>query len=73
MTFHEICNRVIAAAKHAPQNSGLQYAAAYAKAGLGMTDPEMIRVQKLYIDSNLSSWRGPEAREVKYQLRKRSK
>ena len=69
MNFKTICQRVIDAAKAAPGNSGLQYAAGYAKAGLHMTDPEAIRVQRLYIDSNLGSWRGEEARTVKKALR----
>ena len=66
--FKEVCQTVMEAAKKAPTNSGLQYAAAYAKAGLAMTSVEEIKTQALYVSANLSTWRGLEARETKKKL-----
>lgn len=68
MTFHDCCRRVIAAASAFKPGTDIQYAAAYAQAGLSLTAAEEIRVQALYIRSNLSKWRGTEAREVKAAL-----
>jgi hypothetical protein len=50
----------------------LQYAAAYARIGIGMTG-ERRRIQALYILSNLRTWRGEEAQTVKAVLREASK
>ena len=47
----------------------LGYAQAYAEAGLGLSDEDSIRVQVLYILSNLSTWKGEKAREVKAILK----
>ncbi len=47
---------------------GTEYAKTYAAAGLEMTD-EDLRVQVLYVLSNLQYWRGPIAREVKQALK----
>jgi hypothetical protein len=72
MTFDEACRAVVRAAKGAKPGHGLQYAAAYAQAGIGMTGEER-RVQALYILSNLTTWRGEEAQQVKAVLREASK
>ena len=45
------------------------YAKAYAQAGLRMTDREEIRVQALYILSNMTGWRGEQATLVRTTLR----
>lgn len=68
MTFDECCNAVIKAAREKPSNYFLQYAASYARAGIGMTG-EKARVQALYILSNLAYWRGEKAKEVKAALK----
>lgn len=69
VAFNEVCLRVCNAAKNNPNNSNLQYAAGYASAGRRMHDREEIRVQALYILSNLQYWRGDEARTVKALLK----
>jgi len=61
-TFFDACRDVIA---HCPN----EYAKSYARAGLGMTDPEEIRTQALYILVNTSRWRGDQARTVKAELK----
>ena len=43
------------------------YAQTYAQAGIGM-EGETLRIQILYVLSNLQSWRGEQAREVKKEL-----
>lgn len=63
--FNDACKRVCRAAKSAKPGSLIHYAATYASAGRHMTDRREIRVQALYILSNLSHWRGDEARTVK--------
>lgn len=68
MTFDECCMEVLRASRENPKNSGLQYAAAYASAGIGMTGEER-RVQALYILNNLQTWRGNRAREIKAQFK----
>lgn len=62
MTFDDACKLILADPKANP------YAQTYARAGIGMTG-EMQRVQALYILSNLSHWRGPEAKNVRARLR----
>jgi hypothetical protein len=42
-----------------------EYAKAYAQAGLSMSSMDYIKVQALYILSNLSGWRGENAKVVK--------
>jgi hypothetical protein len=64
-TFHQCCEKVVAAVVASKPGSLMRYAAAYAQAGREMDDPEYIRVQCLYILNNLGHWRGEEAREVK--------
>ena len=65
--FAEACQRVLLD----PKTDG--YAKAYAKAGLGMTDLQEIKVQSLYILNNLQHWRGDTARMVKEVFRHFSK
>lgn len=60
--FHNACRSVV-------MNCSNPYAQAYAKAGLELTTPDAIRVQCLYILSNLSHWRGDEARRIKLILK----
>jgi hypothetical protein len=62
LAFNEACQRVLA---HCPD----QYAKAYAKAGLSMTDRDEMRAQALYILCNTAHWRGDEAKIVKACLR----
>jgi hypothetical protein len=50
----------------------LNYAVNYCKAACGMTGEEL-RVQCLYILSNLSQWRHPKAKEVRAALKATSK
>lgn len=60
-TFHAVCRTVI-------EESNNEYAKSYASAGLSMDDDEEIRVQALYIRSNLDHWRGPVAKQAKSHL-----
>ncbi len=62
MTWDDACNAILAA----PKANG--YAKAYAKAGLGMVNPER-RVQALYILNNIRHWRAPSARQVRAALK----
>lgn len=66
MTFDEACKLILDDPKSDP------YAKTYAKAGIGM-EGEMRRVQALYILSNLSHWRNPQAKEIRALLREASK
>ena len=50
----------------------LNYAVGYASDGLGMTDPETIRVQCLYILNNMSGWRGDTATECRITFKRLS-
>lgn len=63
LAFGECCQRVL----RSPKTDG--YAKAYAKAGLSMTDREMIRVQALYILSNIEHWRSDDAKMVRTELK----
>ena len=49
-------------------NTSLNYAVNYCKAALGMSGHELA-VQCLYILNNLSSWRHPDAKEVRTTLK----
>ena len=71
--FRRVCNLVIAQTAKPQHGRLIEYAAAYAKAGLEMTDKEEIRVQCLYILNNLSGWRGEEAADAKAVLKYLSK
>ena len=62
LAFNEACARVLAHCKD-------EYAKSYARAGLSMTDREEIRVQALYILSNMTGWRGEQAVLVRTTLR----
>jgi len=39
------------------ENPALNYAINYARYGLGITDPEELRVQCLYVLNNIGGWR----------------
>lgn len=65
--FYEACRAIIAEPKD-PGN--MPYAKTYAKAGLQLTDNKDIKVQCLYIVSNLSHWRGKEAKTIRTLLKK---
>jgi hypothetical protein len=67
--WNALCRQVIAASKTKPGNTQLQYAAAYASDGLGMSDKDMIKAQAAYILSNCGYWRGTEAANVKAKLK----
>lgn len=61
MTFHDCCREVLVQCKD-------EYAKSYAVGGLYLTGSEEIRVQALYLRSNLSYWHGDRARAVKARL-----
>lgn len=71
--FTDACNRVIHAANFAEDGAMIKYAASYARAGLVMHDREEVRVQALYILSNLGGWRGADARATKDVLKQFTK
>lgn len=62
MTFNGCCRAVLADCKD-------PYAKAYAEAGLDMTDAHEIKVQALYVLSNISRWRGDLAKAVRTELK----
>jgi len=62
LAFNEACQIIL---KTCPNN----YAKAYARAGLSMTDRNDIAVQAIYILSNTSHWHGDMSRVVKNTLR----
>jgi hypothetical protein len=67
MTFLEACNAILRDPKASP------YAQTYARAGINLyaaENREAVRIQALYILSNLSHWRSPQAKEVRAVLRK---
>lgn len=66
MTFHDCCREVLV-------QCGDAYAKSYATGGLYLVGAEEIRVQALYLRSNLSHWRGDRARAVKARLDEISK
>lgn len=65
MTFHEACRSIVA---HQGVRS-LNYAIAYAKLGLIISDPHEQRVQALYILNNMTHWRGDIAKRVRNSLK----
>ena len=65
MTFQESCRSIVA---HAGVRS-LNYAIAYAKHGLYVTDPYEQKVQALYILNNMTHWRGDIAKRVRESLK----
>lgn len=71
--YKAACHAVMKAAWEKPNHSGLQYAASYAKAGLALMDVESMKVQCLYILSNIGAWRGEEAKAVRAELKELSK
>lgn len=63
--FHRACRNITTCAG----NKALNYAVGYAEAGLALREPKAIQVQCLYILNNISSWRGPIAKETRETLR----
>jgi hypothetical protein len=75
LSFEECCRAVLAAKQRGEGGSMMAYAASYAQTGLNDAamsaygaKHEGQRVQALYIRSNLSAWRGDEAKRVKASL-----
>lgn len=66
--FHHCC-RAILSTHRATTAAGLRFAVGYAKAGLGLWTQDGMRVQANYILANISGWRGPEARQVRAELK----
>ena len=70
MTVKEALS-IILANSHAP---ALNYAIAYAAEAMRMpANSEELRVQCLYVVSNISHWRHPQAKEVRATLKEASK
>lgn len=64
LRFEDCCHAVL----NDPKSNA--FAKGYAQKGLEMLDdPEKVKSQALYILSNLSHWRGPEAALVKASLK----
>jgi hypothetical protein len=73
-TVYDAFRAVIRAAREAKPGALIRYAATYANAGLGMAEgTEELRVQCLYVDGNLSAWRGEQAKQAKDIIRKAAK
>lgn len=70
MDFRQACRTILDDARSRGRKCPalLSCAAAYAAAGLNMHHPEEIMVQCLYIRSNLSAWRHPDAPEIRQLL-----
>lgn len=66
--FRNAC-RALLANKEKP---ALNYAVGYAREGLGLTDPEAVRVQCLYILNNMSGWRGDIATKCRITFKRLS-
>ena len=60
--FRDLCQEVLIIEKDA---GFILRAKSYARVGLGLKSWNFIKVQILYITSNLQYWRGNKAREVK--------
>jgi hypothetical protein len=69
LSYRDCCDRVVAAAKTALPGQTILWAAKYAMAGRYFSDPEKMACQAQYILSNLSGWRGDEAKLVKARLK----
>ena len=65
LSFHEACEAIVANRK-AP---ALNYAVDYATHGLTVTDPHEMKIQALYILSNITHWRGTLAKGVRQTLK----
>ena len=59
--FHQACRNIV----DNSDKPALNYAVNYAKYGLEISSIEEARVQALYLRNNLSSWRGPIAKETR--------
>lgn len=66
--FHAACRKVI----NARTSPSVRFAVNYAEAGLGMTDPESVRVQCLYILNNITGWRGDDAKAARAEFKRLS-
>lgn len=68
--FHGVCRAVLAAYNNGEMRSSACSTAAmsYATMGLAMAADDMVRMQALYIRTNLFSWRGERARRAKQTL-----
>lgn len=60
--FHGACKEVVEKSKD-------PYARSYAQAGLSLHREDEMRMQALYILTNLGKWRGDDARRVKMVLK----
>lgn len=69
--FHKLCRTIISQHQARGTNKGspFSWAIGYCQAGLGLQTAAGIRSQALYILANLGSWRGPEARQTKQELK----
>ena len=66
LSFHAICKLI----RLLDTDHGLiAYAKAYAKKGEELNDPEAIVSQIPYIQSNIKSWSGLDAKEAKLKLK----
>ncbi len=79
LTFRQCCEAVVAAGNDPKQANQVNYAYGYAQTGLlilsrhkalGITDQHEIKVQALYIVTNITRWRGDTARAVRVSLKK---
>lgn len=61
-TFHELCRTI-------ERDCPNEYAKSYAHAGQFLSEAKAIRVQTLYILSNMQYWRGGQAKQIKSELR----
>ena len=66
--IHEAFDDLITWFHANPKSNALDYAVAYAKAGVDMTGEEL-RVQVLYVLSNITHWRGDVARVTRATLK----
>ena len=69
MDFDQCCRVIIVAGKDPKQVRQVDYAVNYAKAGLTMTDKKAMQVQAPYILNNITSWRSPNAKDVRSALK----
>ena len=65
MTPQEACRKIVENAKE----PSLNWAVNYASYGPGLPAGPELKVQCLYVLSNISRWRGPEAKEVRETLK----
>jgi hypothetical protein len=63
MTFDDCCRVILTSSRTSPA------AKAYAKAGLGMSDPHAVAIQARYILINITHWRHGDAPVVRDALK----